>query len=152
MRLPFYLRFTFRPGFGAQDPSAWDSRGLSRMLHLPLQSEVIYGSRNRPARTALVRLGKRMGIPAALAKNRTVLNRGRGACPSGGLYVIMFWAGIALIAIGVLYACMGRAYASFRGWVYRADKPKGYWLVIASYVVTGAALIAYALYENSFSN
>jgi hypothetical protein len=58
----------------------------ARMLHLPPQSEVIYGSRNRPARTALARLGKRMGIPATLAKGRTVLSCGRGACPHRSLY------------------------------------------------------------------
>jgi hypothetical protein len=66
--------------------------------------------------------------------------------PAGGLYVTMLLAGIALIVLGVVYTCMGRAYARFRGWVNRADNPKGYWLAVASYFVGGAGLIAYALY------
>jgi hypothetical protein len=69
------------------------------MLHLPLQSEVIYGSRNRPARTALDRLGKRMGIPAALAKSRTVLNCGRGACPHRVLHALIHSVAICTILV-----------------------------------------------------
>jgi hypothetical protein len=65
----------------------------------------------------------------------------------------MLLAGIALIVIGVVYTCMGRAYARFRGWVNRADDPKGYWLAVASYLVGGAVLVAYALYlYENFSN
>ena len=65
----------------------------------------------------------------------------------------MLLAGIALIVLGVVYTCMGRAYARFHGWVYRADDPKGYWRAVASYLVVGAVLIAYALYlYGNFSN
>ena len=65
----------------------------------------------------------------------------------------MLLAGIALIVIGVIYIYMGRAYARFRGWANRADDPKGYWLAVASYLVGGAVLIAYALYlYGNFSN
>jgi hypothetical protein len=67
--------------------------------------------------------------------------------------VTMLLAGIALIVIGAVYISMGKAYARFRGWVYRADDPKGYWLAVASYLVGGAVLIAYALYlYGNFSN
>jgi hypothetical protein len=65
----------------------------------------------------------------------------------------MLLAGIALIVIGAVYTYMGRAYARFHGWVYRADDPKGYWTAVASYFVAGAVLIAYALYlYENFSN
>jgi H+/Cl- antiporter ClcA len=60
---------------------------------------------------------------------------------AGGLSVIMILAGIALIVLGVVYTCMGRAYARFHGWVNRADDPKGYWRAVASYLVVGAGLI-----------
>jgi hypothetical protein len=69
-----------------------------------------------------------------------------GRPPAGGLYVTMLLAGIALIILGVVYTCMGRAYARFHGWVNRADDPKGYWSEVALYFVLGAGLIAYALY------
>jgi hypothetical protein len=66
--------------------------------------------------------------------------------PAGGLNVTMLLAGIALIVLGVVYTCMGKAYVRFHDWVNRADDPKRYWLEVASYFVVGAGLIAYALY------
>jgi hypothetical protein len=67
--------------------------------------------------------------------------------------VTVLLAGIALIVIGAVYTYMGRAYARFHGWVYRVDDPKGFWLAVASYLVGGAVLIAYALYlYGNFSN
>ena len=63
----------------------------------------------------------------------------------------IFWAGIAFIGFGVVYLCLGRAYDRFHGWASRADDPKGFWFAVASYFVCGAALIAFALYENWFS-
>ena len=66
--------------------------------------------------------------------------------------MILLLAGIALIALGVVYTCMGRVYARFHGWTSRADDPKGYWTAVASYFVGGAVLIAYAIYRKWFSN
>ena len=61
--------------------------------------------------------------------------------------------GILLIALGVFYTYTGKAYARLHGWIYRADDPKGYWLAVASYLVGGAVLVAYALYlYENFSN
>jgi hypothetical protein len=66
--------------------------------------------------------------------------------------VNLLLVGIGFIAIGVVYTCMGKAYARFHGWVYRADNPKGYWFEVALYFVLGAGFIAYSLYQNWFSN
>jgi hypothetical protein len=66
--------------------------------------------------------------------------------------VNLLLAGIGFIVLGVVYTCMGKAYARFHGWVYRADDPKGYWSEVALYFVLGAGFIAYSLYRNWFSN
>ena len=63
----------------------------------------------------------------------------------------MLFFGIGLIAFGVVYICMGKAYARFHGWVYRSDDPKGYWGEVALYFVLGAGLVAYSLFGNLFS-
>jgi hypothetical protein len=66
--------------------------------------------------------------------------------------VTLLLFGIGLIVLAVVYTCMGKAYARFHGWVYRADDPKGYWSEVAAYFVLGAGFIAYFLYKNWFSN
>jgi hypothetical protein len=60
--------------------------------------------------------------------------------------------GIGLIVYGLIYACMGKAYARFHGWVYRENDPKGFWGEVATYCILGAALVAYAIYESYFAN
>ena len=72
--------------------------------------------------------------------------------PSGDIYVNMLFFGVGLIVFGVVYVCMGRAYARFHGWIYRANDPKGYWREVALYFVLGAGFVVYALYEKLFSN
>jgi hypothetical protein len=57
--------------------------------------------------------------------------------PPYGLLV----GGVALIALGALYTCTGKAYARFHGYIYRADDPKGFWLEVASSYLLGLALI-----------
>jgi hypothetical protein len=69
-----------------------------------------------------------------------------------GPYVNMLFFGSGLIVLGVVYICMGRAYARFHGWVSRADDPKGFWSEVALSLILGAGFIAYALYRNWFSN
>jgi hypothetical protein len=66
--------------------------------------------------------------------------------------VNMLFFGIGLIVFGVVYICMGRAYARFHGWIYRADDPKGFWCEVGLFFVLGAGFIASALYEILFSN
>lgn len=59
----------------------------------------------------------------------------------------MFYFGIALVAFGVTYICMGKAYARFHGWVSRGDDPKGFWTEVALYLVVGVGFITYWLYS-----
>ena len=63
----------------------------------------------------------------------------------------LFLGGVGLIVLGLIYARMGKAYARFHGWVYRANDPKGFWFEVAMYWIVGTALIANALYESWFS-
>jgi hypothetical protein len=45
--------------------------------------------------------------------------------------------GAFLIFLGVVYTCMGESYEKFHGWIYRSKEPKGFWLSIAGYYLTG---------------
>jgi hypothetical protein len=64
----------------------------------------------------------------------------------------MLLFGIGLIGFGVVYLCLGKAYARFHGWVYRANDPKGYWFEIVLYFALGTGSIAYSIYLKCFSN
>jgi hypothetical protein len=69
-------------------------------------------------------------------------------CPSGPhpLYELLF-PGLFMICLGLLYACIGKAYARFHGWVYRAKDPKEFWLEVAGYCLFGLILICLSFYE-----
>lgn len=41
----------------------------------------------------------------------------------------------------------GKAYVRFRGWVYREEQPKRYWLEVAMYCLVGLGFIALFFYK-----
>jgi hypothetical protein len=55
--------------------------------------------------------------------------------------------GIILFSLGVLWTCIGKARARFGGWVYRAQEPTQFWLVVAVYYLGGVIFIGYFLYK-----
>ena len=54
--------------------------------------------------------------------------------------------GAFLLLLAVVGICTGEALARF-GVVYRAEKPKQFWELIATYLIGGACLIGYFLYK-----
>jgi hypothetical protein len=60
-----------------------------------------------------------------------------------------FWLtfGIFLLFLAVVYTYTGKAWVRFHGWVYRADRPKRYWLEVVMYYIADIALIGLFLYN-----
>jgi len=64
-----------------------------------------------------------------------------------------FWLafGMFLLFLAVVYTYIGKAWIRFHGWVYRADRPKRYWLEVIMYYLGGIGLIGLFLYSfNAF--
>ena len=55
--------------------------------------------------------------------------------------------GMFLIFLGVVYTYTGKAWIRFRGWAYRAEDPRRYWMGVAAYYFCGVGSIGYFLYE-----
>jgi hypothetical protein len=55
--------------------------------------------------------------------------------------------GIGVIALAVVYTCIGKASDHSFGWVERAKDPKGYWLALAFYYLGGLGFVGFYLYK-----
>jgi len=54
------------------------------------------------------------------------------------IYLIV---GVVLFSAAVVWTCIGKARSRFHGWVYRAQEPVVFWLVVATYYLGGVLLI-----------
>jgi hypothetical protein len=67
-------------------------------------------------------------------------------------YIFLILGGI-LFCAAVVWTCIGKARTRFHGWVYRAQEPIVFWLVVATYYLAGVYFIGYFLYKiNEHSN
>jgi hypothetical protein len=64
---------------------------------------------------------------------------------SSSPYFFLILGGISFCA-GVVWTCIGKARTRFHGWVYRAQEPIVFWLVVATYYLGGVCSIGYFLY------
>lgn len=55
--------------------------------------------------------------------------------------------GMFLFFLAGFYMYTGKAYLRFRGWVYREEQPKRYWLEVAMYCLVGLGFIALFFYK-----
>jgi hypothetical protein len=55
--------------------------------------------------------------------------------------------GAFLFLLGVVGTCTGEAWARYGVVVYRDEKPKQFWWLVASYYLGGLGLIGYFLYK-----
>jgi len=65
---------------------------------------------------------------------------------SSSPYILLILGGILLCA-AVVWTCTGRARTRFHGWVYRAQEPTVFWLVVAVYYLAGVYFIGDSLYR-----
>ena len=61
----------------------------------------------------------------------------------------LFAFGMFVLFLAVIYTYTGKAWSRFRGWVYRAEEPRRYWLEVAMYYLLGFGVVGYFLYEVS---
>jgi hypothetical protein len=54
--------------------------------------------------------------------------------------------GVISFSLGTVWTCTGRAWTRYHGWVYRAERPTQYWLVVAVYYLGGVFFIGKFLY------
>jgi hypothetical protein len=67
--------------------------------------------------------------------------------PISSPYVFLI-LGVFLFSLGAVWTCTGKASARFT-WVYRAEEPCLFWLVVAMYYLGGVCFIGYFLYRVS---
>jgi hypothetical protein len=60
------------------------------------------------------------------------------------IYLIL---GIISFSGAVVSTCTGKTRARFSGWVYRAQEPVVFWLVVATYYLGGVFFIGIFLYK-----
>jgi hypothetical protein len=49
--------------------------------------------------------------------------------------------GCILLSAGVVWTYTGKARTRFRGWVYRAEEPTGFWWLVALYYLGGVLFL-----------
>jgi hypothetical protein len=62
------------------------------------------------------------------------------------LYILIL--GFIAIVAAVVFACTGKVWVRFNGWVYRAKEPGSFWGEVAAYFLGGLFLVVYFLFEN----
>lgn len=65
---------------------------------------------------------------------------------SSSPYILVILGGI-LFCAGVVWTCTGKARTRSHGWVYRAQEPIVFWLVVAAYYLGALLFIGLYLYE-----
>jgi hypothetical protein len=62
------------------------------------------------------------------------------------LYILIL--GVIAILAAVVFACTGKVWVRFNGWVYRAKEPGAFWGEVAVYFLVGLCFVGYFLFEN----
>jgi hypothetical protein len=55
--------------------------------------------------------------------------------------------GIMSSFAAAIFACTGKVWVRFNGWVYRAKEPRAFWGEVAAYLLVGLCFIGYFLFE-----
>ena len=55
--------------------------------------------------------------------------------------------GVISIFAAAIFACTGKVWVRFNGWVYRAKEPRSFWGEVAAYLLVGLCFIGYFLFE-----
>ena len=58
---------------------------------------------------------------------------------------VLFTVGMVFLLAAGVYTYTGKAWIRFHGWVYRAEKPKRFWLEVVTYFLLGLGLIGLSL-------
>ena len=58
---------------------------------------------------------------------------------------VLFTVGMVFLLAAVVYTYTGKAWIRFHGWVYRAEKPKRFWLEVVTCLLLGLGLIGLSL-------
>jgi hypothetical protein len=53
--------------------------------------------------------------------------------------------GIVSILAALVFACLGKVWVRFNGWVYRAKEPREFWGEVVAYFFVGVCFIGYFL-------
>jgi len=87
-------------------------------------------------------------LTAAVAREG-VLERKALLMPDPGLMPPYGWLafGAVLLSLALIGTCTGRTRARFQGWVYRAQEPVLFWLLVAMYYLAGIGFIRYFFYR-----
>ena len=59
----------------------------------------------------------------------------------------MFFFGMFVIFLAVVYTCIGKVSDHSFGWIERTRDPRGYWSVLALYYLGGLGFVVYYLYR-----
>jgi hypothetical protein len=71
------------------------------------------------------------------------MHDGNSQLPPSSLLIL----GVVSFSAAVVWTGIGKARARFGGWVYRAQEPTVFWMVVATYYLAALLFVGLYLYE-----
>jgi hypothetical protein len=71
------------------------------------------------------------------------MHDGNSQLPPSGFLIL----GVISFSAAVVWTCIGKARARFGGWVYRAQEPIVFWMVVATYYLAALLFVGVYLHE-----